>query len=309
MEIATTQQHRALAFVAACVGSGYRPTREEVTAWLASPSATEPKYWLPAFEGFSRTLGWVAGRVAGIEMTSPGESEVDHLVRIGWLQADRDRLAISRLGSAIYAAATRASVVESGPAIVVLGTDDPLAYPTLVGELADAGAGLLVDPYIRVEQLHTLIQHTHLTRVLVKRAGRSGLSADALTMLEVFLSSSSLSRPIEVRVSEDPKLHDRLIIREDGGVQTMGASMNTVEGGTGTVISPVPALAGAVLIDQAEAQWDAARPLAASPGLSEPSQPQNVGVNAATKRRRPSGRPKRPPGTSPKPPNQTPVAG
>jgi hypothetical protein len=256
MDVVTQDQHKALGFVSACVNSGYRPTHDDVGTWLDNPEATPPQWNLlgASVAQFQATFARAFSTSGGI---TPGETVVEHLVRIKWLVARGGGLELTPLGSALFAHAERATFVDAGPTVVVLGQDDPLAYPRLVGVLADAGKGFLVDPYLKLDQLHLLIVQTQIERVLVKKSPET---TGALAAMSALLGSSLLPRQILVRASSD-KLHDRLIVGANGQVQTIGASMNTVERGTATVISPMPAEATAVLLKNAEAQWNAATPL------------------------------------------------
>jgi hypothetical protein len=162
----------------------------------------------------------------------------------------------------------------------MLGRDDPLAYPTLFSELMKAGAGLLIDPYVRVEQLHLIVTQTQLARILIKKCSDSDLSA-----IEVYLTAH-LPRPIEVRLTSDPRVHDRLILWGDGSTaQTMGASVNTVERGTGTVVSQLPDAVASAMHAEAEAWWTAATPM---PRMPSPP------ASKAVKRKTPAARPKTP---------------
>lgn len=122
----------------------------------------------------------------------------------------------------------------------------PLAYPILVGQLAAAGPGLLVDPYLKLADLHTIVVSTQLTRLLV--SGKTNNRGDVGAMLAC-LGNGSLSRRVEVRSSTG--LHDRVLMADDGDVLTVGTSLNGV-GKTTTVVSPMPSPARESLRDEYE---------------------------------------------------------
>ena len=136
--------------------------------------------------------------------------------------------------------------------VVILGREDPLAYPILVGQLAAAGAGLLVDPYLKLHDLHTIVVSTQLTRLLVsgKTNNRSTVGA-----MQAYLDSSSLGRRIEVRSST--QLHDRVLVADDGDVLTLGTSLNGV-GHTTTVMTPIPPPARESLLSEYGRLWEEA---------------------------------------------------
>lgn len=192
----------------------------------------------------------------------PAETPVAHLLRIGWLATandstgrDGEPLRVTELGSALLHEAELGDQTTSDVTVVVLGRDDPLAYPLLIGQLASVGgAGLLVDPFLRVEQLHQLITLTSLTRILVsgkdqQRGVRAAMSA------YLGIGSLNVARDIEVRAST--RLHDRVLVAEDGSTYTLGTSLNGV-GRTTTVFSPMPAPASEALSEEYEEVWESA---------------------------------------------------
>lgn len=261
MDVVTEQQHRALAFVSACESSGYRPTPAELAGWLNNPTPRSAVHSQPSWFSYADVFARMSFAVTGWEgeVVEPEETVAEHLVRIHWLKLhDDDRLGLTRLGAALHAAVGRAMLTETATTVVVLGKDDPLAYPSLIAVLSEAADGFLLDPYIKVNQLFHLIQHTKIKRVLVKKM-RS--TESALAAMSVLLSGPNLPRQLEVRCTEDPKFHDRWIVGADGTVKTIGASMNAVQGGTPTVISPIPECAVAGIVAQSQAWWAAATPL------------------------------------------------
>ncbi|ODR15989.1 hypothetical protein BHQ23_31490 [Mycobacterium gordonae] len=126
--------------------------------------------------------------------------------------------------------------------VVVLGKDDPLAYPMLVGHLAAAGPGLLVDPYLQLDELHMVVVSTGLTRILVSGKPRH---KRVVASMRAYLDSASLPRRVEARAST--ALHDRVLIADaEEQVLTLGTSLNGV-GKVTTVLSPMPEKAREVL--------------------------------------------------------------
>jgi len=242
MKIATDGQHRALAFIAACNGSGYSPARDEVDAWLREPVSTGAL--AAAVMRFSVVLEGAFGR---------GDT-LDHLLKLGWI-TESPSLGLTELGRALLGAAERAEPGEGEAGIVVLDREDPFAYARLMGHLTKAKQGLLVDPYFRIDQLMTILNGTTLARVLISK--QHARSKEDRAALAVALDSPSLPRHIDIRATSDPSLHDRLIVGEDGEVWTLGASLNSVAT-TSTVIVPVPQAGADALRQQAETLWHGA---------------------------------------------------
>jgi hypothetical protein len=108
---------------------------------------------------------------------------------------------------------------------------------------------VLVDPYLKLDALHTIVVSTQLTRLLV--SGKRNNSTEVAAM-QTYLDSPSLTRQVEVRQSTE--LHDRILITEDKSVLTLGTSLNGV-GRTTTVLTPMPEQAGVVLREAYEQLW------------------------------------------------------
>jgi hypothetical protein len=241
MRIITENQHRALSFVEACNGSGYSPRKSEVELWLKEP--------VPASD-LGRTFGTLTASLFD-GMFGTRSNILDHMVGLHWI-IESPLLTITQLGRALLGAANRAEVVEGEAGIVVLDRKDPFSYARLIGHLARAKEGLLVDPYFRIDQLMTVLNSTSIARILVSKQHKSS-KAD-IAALAIALDSPSLPRDIQIRATSDQSLHDRLIVGEDGEVWTLGASLNSVAT-TSTVIVPVPQVGAEALRQQAEEFW------------------------------------------------------
>jgi hypothetical protein len=188
------------------------------------------------------------------ELVKKAETVIDHLIRLTWLESvtvsGNAGLRLTELGRALLRDHEMDGVTQPDVSVVVLESHDPLAYPLLVGQLAEAGEGLLVDPYLKLDSLHRIVISTRLTRLLV--SGKPGNSAEVAAM-QTYLDSASLSRHIEVRASTE--LHDRILLTDDGTVLTLGTSLNGV-GRTTTVLTPMPSTAGDVLRATYGEIWD-----------------------------------------------------
>lgn len=227
--------------IASIIGDSLRPFQN----MLAS------SFGAPAILGFNGPR-YVTER----ELVTPAESTIGHLIRLTWLAEiaapgdGESGLRLTDLGRALLRDAETGDESEEEVSVVVLGREDPLAYPILVGQLAAAGPGLLVDPYLKLADLHTIIVSTQLTRLLVsgKTNNRREIGA-----MQAYLGRGSISRRVEVRSSVG--LHDRVLMADDGDVLTVGTSLNGV-GRTTTVVSPMPSPARESLRDEYEHLWE-----------------------------------------------------
>ena len=192
------------------------------------------------------------------QLVKRAETVVEHMSRLTWLHeveaphGGEPGLRLTDLGRALLRDAETDKESHDDVSVVVLGRDDPLAYPVLVGQLAAAGTGLLVDPYLKLADLHTIVVSTQLTRLLV--SGKTN-NRSVIASMKAYLGSRVLARRIEVRSSTE--LHDRIIIADDGDVLTIGTSLNGV-GRTTTVMTPIPPPARESLRREYERLWSEA---------------------------------------------------
>lgn len=267
MKIASHTQHRALGFIDSCVRSGYRPLVSEIQAWLSAPEARAA-----VVENFFTNLVRFSIAVsAGSRVVSDAEDTIDHLIRIKWIAKNDGRVTLTDLGRALFRSAERSEVAEEDPVVLVLDSEDPFAYAKVIGHLARAGAGFLVDPYFRLEQLRAVLGSTSITRVLISKQYKH--SNQIRSELTIALDSPSLPRPIEVRASASGTLHDRLIVGENGDVWILGASLNSI-GTVNSVIAPIPSEGAIALRASAEDLWASAEPVRSAPAKPQVDRPR-----------------------------------
>jgi hypothetical protein len=258
MEILTEVQHRALAFIGACVRSGYKPTREEVGLWLDKPLPMGGSGTL-ALTGFRSIMAQLASALGSSTVT--GEDQLQHLSMLGWVTESQGRISIAPLGRALLTSAEAVESAETEGVVIMLDTDDQFAYAKLIGHLNQAGEGLLVDAYFRLPQLMTILTGTGISRILMSKQHKSSRADRA--ELTIALTSPALPRTIEVRASSDDALHDRLIVGDDGKVWILGTSLNSV-GQVHTALIPLSFNNSVPFRERAERLWDAAEPLLAA---------------------------------------------
>lgn len=287
-DIFTEDQVRALQFVSAANRGGHRPTEDELMQWIThpAPKASERGPLLKphrpgtstleralanmlaptnltldrAFRQLRQGAGWIEGSPAEYGPDIPAETFTDHLLRLGWLEStEPDSLSVTALGRALLRSVMLEDSENIGAETVILGRDDALAYPKLIHALAEAGDGLVVDPYARVDQLLPILQSTSISRVLVSDAVNQ---SDRVAM-GVLIQSGVSVRPFELRSASKGALHDRYIVGET--IRTIGTSMATVGGKYTTILSPLPEVAADEMRSEIEAWWSAAQPVATFP--------------------------------------------
>lgn len=236
------------------------PAISQLSNWLEMDGLNPVREAMATLTRAMRTshFSGIGGVSSTREQVEPAETVIDHLIRLMWLEetssaATREPgLRLTELGRALLRDVEVEAEHEDGLGVVVLGREDPLAYPTLIGQLSGAGAGLLVDPYLKIDGLHRIVVSTQLTRLLV--SGKSNNLGEVVAM-QAYLDSPSIGRSVEVRSST--QLHDRVLVAEDERVATLGTSLNGV-GRTTTVLSPLPPVAAQALRSEYESLWDSA---------------------------------------------------
>lgn len=220
-----------------------------------------PNIYTPRFKEKYKEIVRAAGLLGSgstSELVRPEESVVDHLIRLRWVEdvsstgSDDAELRVTDLGLALFRDRETETEAVEDVSVVVLGRGDPLAYPMLIGQLGAAGPGLLVDPYLKLEDLHRVVVTTQLTRLLITGQPSNRVVIGAV---RAYLDTSSPTRRVEVRSST--QLHDRVLIADDGAVTTLGTSMNGV-GKKTTVLTPMPSPANETLREEYKQIWDAA---------------------------------------------------
>ncbi|MGW4833383.1 hypothetical protein ACWEOG_37700 [Amycolatopsis japonica] len=278
-------QADALVFIATANRGGYRPSRPEVQEWLSNPRpkreprippAARQKFRELLFQaGVSTTptghtrevvkavLGWnpwpslkpeLVDELLGDAFPADIEVEgfIEHIVRLGWIESEGDTLGLTPLGRALLRSQytdDRDDAVEA----VVLGSNDELAYPKLIGRLVQAGNCLIIDPYLRLDQLAPILKATHVSRFLISENVREDERASMATLIDSGVAGHS----VELRFASRGVLHDRMIIASNF-VDTIGTSMNTVGRVHPTVLVPLPELAADAMRGYAEEWWNAA---------------------------------------------------
>lgn len=212
--------------------------------------------------------------------TAP-ERFIAHLIRLGWIEQtpDTGALSVTPLGLALLRTAETAEDEHAGPTTVILGKDDELAYPTLIGRIAEAQAGLLIDPYLRLEQLLAVRAYTRISRVLTSRS----VAAKDLAAMAVLVNSGGSEDSIELRAAARDVLHDRMIVAADGRIDTIGTSLGTVGGKYTTVLSPLPEAVAVEMGTQADLWWEQAEVLATYPP-APPEAPTDVPAGESTEK-------------------------
>lgn len=132
-----------------------------------------------------------------------------------------------------------------------------MAYATLLGHVAEMGQVLVVDPYLKPEQLFSFLQHTNANRFLIGSRVNNG----AVVAVQTLLSSTGWATTPQLRQADPGDLHDRYVVG-DTQVYTLGMSLNAVGRTNTTVLMPLPDDASDHVRGVVESLWTRAQDLA-----------------------------------------------
>lgn len=193
---------------------------------------------------------------------TPPESYVDHMIRLSWVMTNGDGgLLLTALGRALLRNDALTNETDGDATVIVLEAGNELAYPQLIGHIADSGDAYVIDPYAKADHVWRLMTSTGTTRVLTGPNLRPREVAELRQLLTVARSS------FEVRQAGAGVLHDRFIIG-DLGVHQVGASGNTI-GKVTTTLFEHPPITADQLAELAEQWWEQATVI--EPAVPRPS--------------------------------------
>ncbi|GEB47289.1 hypothetical protein MTE01_32340 [Microbacterium testaceum] len=201
---------RALLFVRTLNEQGMQPSRSEVKAFVNAPTH---------FGDFDPVI------------FSMSVDTVDYLVNARLLISTARGVTLSSAGTAVLNAAIidDDTNAPSTPIEVVGRLDDPFTYAELLTRINDVPGALVIDPYLRAQDLSALLALPNVRRVMTTDGSAGGLPrAERRTKLQIALGA----RPgVELRFPErgSRELHDRLVLPHQGGE---ALSLGTSLGGT-----------------------------------------------------------------------------
>lgn len=260
-ELVPSHVHRALTYIRMLNQQGIDPSCEDIDRFVCNPAP----------RGARRVFS-EAALVAEEELafsTQPAEPVAHYMLSVGWAEAPDDHVHLTALGHAVLRGlqldTPLGAPADPDDALtdLVLEPNDTLALVRLTRVMANAGAGLLADPYFRAEHVQLVTEATSLRRILVssKAAGRSVRGAKPeRALIALALASVPGASDLEVRTTDSREFHDRCVLTADGSVRLIGSSVNGI-GKHLTAVITAPGDVAQFYRTKYEGLWTAANPI------------------------------------------------
>lgn len=252
MELVPEHVVRALVYVRLLNDRNVEPPRDRVDDFARTPPPEGPRSALSV----ALTSSWMSA-MRSVYYAAP---VVDYWLKVGWAEivpGPGEHVRLTQLGQAVALGLEHQEDAAPGKTVtdVVLEPEDPLVYVHLTRQLAQAGAGMLVDPYFKADWVQWLVDTTTIRRVLVSSRHRG--AANDLAELAVALATVPGASEIEIRETGSKELHDRCVIGEEGTVRVIGSSVTGIGKNLTSVIFPTEDVAR-VYHDKYETIWKSA---------------------------------------------------
>lgn len=216
-----------------------------------------------------RTYALHLGPIARV----PPEPVADYLLRLQWASHSGGRMTLSALGRAVIRANGAGTVSHSEPIFVTLEPNSAVSYVTFARAVNDAGAGMVVDPYFKADQLDWFATSTSISRILMSSRNRQQAEVE---LVAVALGSGALAGHVEIRATASVAFHDRAIVHEDRSLTVIGTSINGLKKHL-SYLTTLTAEDAASFRDRLESLWKTANDVAPKiifsdePGVKGPS--------------------------------------
>ena len=202
-----------------------------------------------------RTIPGTPGKPATYGPDRPREKYLDHLFRLGWLEAtERDsvkRYSVTTLGSALLEADVE-QPERGNSSVIVLAQGDELAYAQVLSTITDCENALVVDGYLTPDALHDIVNHTDATRFLINHKYKP----KNVTALAVMMGTSLPNKDGVVREMRQADYHDRYLVG-DNVIYSLTGSLNGL-GKNSALLLELPKTPARAVREEIEDVWTSA---------------------------------------------------
>lgn len=245
VEVVEERARLVLEYIAMLQRQGYRPTVAEVDAYAARPHREGPKR-----QNFAYSLSTMMESAFSGPLIERGETYLDYLKRLRWAKVSQGTVALTPLALAMLRDLNSPKVDPEAQSYVEVTVDpsDKMAFARLLNQFNNLGPGLLIDPYLRLEQFLEVAEATPVTRVLT--SSRAFGTDPQRRLYQRALSAADG----KIQVRHIDKLHDRHYIPETGNIWMLGVSLNGVAKNI-SVLTQLGDESSKVLRDAYEGYW------------------------------------------------------
>jgi len=237
MNIADELVHRVLSYIAELEKHSYSPTFEDIERYASNPYRSSELNIIRHFSEIGK------------------QSVVQYLEEMCWIEGEDESAVgvhLSSLGRTVLKALNDEQEKTKPPEMVVLDDRNPLSYAGLIREISRLGECMLADPYLRLESLQDIVEHTSCTRLLTsKKIGDKEVDGLAIAVRDL---NAKGNRVIDARVSSDKEFHDRFAIPLAGPILFVGVSLGGI-GKSFSVMGKIDDPIASMIREKYEAFW------------------------------------------------------
>jgi hypothetical protein len=245
VEVVEDRARLVLEYIAMLQRQGYRPAVAEVDAYAARPHRKDPTR-----QSIAASIGTMMEAALSGPIVESGETYLDYMKRLRWVKVSQGTVALTPLALAMLRDLNSPKVDPEAQSYVEVTVDpsDKMSFARLLNQFNNLGPGLLVDPYLRLEQFLEVADATPVTRVLT--SSRAFGTDPQRRLYQRALSAADG----KIQVRHIDKLHDRHYIPETGNIWMLGVSLNGVAKNI-SVLTQLGHESSNVLRDAYEGYW------------------------------------------------------
>lgn len=245
VELLHERARLVLEYVATLQRQGHRPTVAEVDAYAAQPHRKGPKR-----QSVASSIGAMMEAALAGPIIDSGETYLEYMQRLRWAKVSQDLVSLTPLALAMLRDLNSPKMDPEALSHVEVTVDpaDKMSFARLLNQFNNLGPGLLVDPYLRLEQFLEVADATPVTRVLT--SSRAFGTEAQRRLYQRALSAADG----KILVRHIDKLHDRHYIPETGNIWMLGVSLNGV-GKNVSVLTQLGEESSRVLREAYEGYW------------------------------------------------------
>lgn len=250
MDLVTDDLYRAMAFLQACTADGAFPTAAELDLYITTkqprPGESTSTLYQAAIRNMQALMGstWI-----------PGEGVSDYLLKVHWAEPlpNEDAIRLTRLGASFLKGLRDSQeALPNEVSVKTASPENPISLSQILNLIQTKQSETIVDPYLGFDEFQLLLR-TGVKKILTTKIHLN-------TGIQAMIAELDAAERVEVRVTDQEQLHDRVIIHRNGGVALVGTSLNAKRNPFTSLVD-LPANLGAPIKKGIDKLWAKSEPL------------------------------------------------